>query len=65
MTDWQVGDRIRMVAMGDDPHPILPGTTGTITHLTLLWGETTQVAVDWDNGRSLHLILPIDVIERA
>jgi len=58
-----VGTRIRLVAMGEDPDPILPGTEGTVTHLNP-WGspphDEVQIAVDWDNGRSLMLLASVD-----
>jgi hypothetical protein len=37
--------------MSDDPCPIEPGTTGTVTG-----GNGAQMWVDWDNGRGLMLI---------
>jgi hypothetical protein len=62
MPPLRPGDRIRLVAMPQDPDPVLPGTTGTVTairpHRT--W---TQVDVDWDNGRKLMLSLPTDQYE--
>jgi hypothetical protein len=56
------GDRIRLSTMSDDPDPIPPGSTGTVTavrqHRT--WA---QVDVDWDNGRKLMLVVPPDQLE--
>jgi hypothetical protein len=56
------GDRIRLVAMTDDPDPIAAGTTGTVTavrqHRT--WA---QVDVAWENGRKLMLVVPPDQFE--
>ena len=62
MQSPQVGDRIRLVAMNDDPDPIPHGTLGTVTaiHNHHDW---VQVEVDWDNGRRLMLSLPDDLIE--
>ena len=52
------GDRIRLLAMPDDPDPIPAGTTGTVVHVTT--GAFAQIDVDWDNGRSLALIPDVD-----
>lgn len=58
------GDRIRLVAMPDDPAPIEPGTEGTVRRVN----ETTrQIDVAWDNGRGLFLVIDVDeweVIDR-
>ena len=58
----QPGDRIILVAMPNDPDPIPPGSTGTVTvvrqHRT--W---SQVDVAWDNGRTLMLSVPPDQFE--
>jgi hypothetical protein len=56
------GDRIRVIAMPDDPHPIPPGTTGSVTAVRHM-GTWSQVDVDWDNGRQLMLVVPPDQIE--
>jgi hypothetical protein len=62
MPTLRPGDRIRLIAMSDDPDPIPPGSTGTVTavrqHRT--WA---QVDVDWDNGRKLMLAVPPDQLE--
>jgi hypothetical protein len=66
MTSPQPGDRIRLVAMPDDPDPVPPGATGTITYVEQhgtgrdAW---LQVEVDWDNGRKLMLTVPPDRFE--
>lgn len=61
-SDLKVGQRIRLVKMGDDPRPIPPGETGTVTRVNPLWDGEIQVSVDWDSGRGLMLILPHDRI---
>lgn len=46
------GSRIVLDYMGDDPHPIEPGTRGTVRHVD----DIGTVHVDFDNGRRLGLI---------
>jgi hypothetical protein len=58
----QPGDRIRLVAMPDDPNPIQPGTMGTVT-VVRPHGTWAQVDVAWDNGRKLMLVVPPDQVE--
>lgn len=58
-----VGKRIRLTRM-IDPNPIPVGTQGEVT-----WVNTvkalgfTQIAVKWDNGRTLMLSIPPDAYE--
>ena len=58
----KIGDRIRLIFMPNDPDPVPAGSLGTIiaVHPHHSW---TQVEVDWDNGRSLMLTMPGDLIE--
>ncbi len=59
-------DRIRLVAMPDDPDPIPIGEVGTVIEVTRHGdGKNAwhQVDVEWDHGRSLMLTLPPDRIE--
>ncbi|NLS92727.1 MAG: DUF4314 domain-containing protein [Planctomycetaceae bacterium] len=56
------GDRIRLLAMNDDPDPIEPGTTGTVVSVRQQ-GTWAQVDVKWDNGRTLMLVVPPDRFE--
>ncbi len=60
-TRLKKGDRIRLVSMPQDPDPIPVGSLGTVVdvHEHLDW---TQVDVDWDNGRSLMLMMPDDCV---
>jgi hypothetical protein len=59
-----VGSRIELIEMPDDPDPVPPGTCGTITAVTNLTSiftdESFQLQVDWDNGRTLNMIVPPD-----
>ena len=57
------GDRIRLVAMPEDPDPIPIGSTGVITAIRkqhLVGSDWYQVDVTWDSGRTLMLIMPPD-----
>jgi len=47
----EVGTRIRLTRMNNDPDPIPVGSEGTVTG-----GNGSQMYVDWDCGRSLILI---------
>jgi hypothetical protein len=62
----EVGKRVRLVHMGEDPDPVPIGTEGTvalITELNFRDGKEMQVIVRWDNGRSLSCICPPDILE--
>lgn len=52
------GTRIRLVSMTDDPNPVPPGTTGTVTG-----GNGAQLWVRWDDGRTLALLVGVDAYE--
>ena len=60
------GDRIRLVAMADDPDPIHPGQAGTVIGVSRhgsgrdVWH---QIDVAWDDGRTLMLVSPPDTFE--
>ena len=62
----QPGDRIRLLAMPDDPVPILTGEIGTVIEVMRHGNGKDawhQVDVEWDHGRTLMLTLPPDRIE--
>ena len=62
----RVGDRIRLIAMQDDPDPIQIGELGTVTDCRRNGGGKDawyQVDVAWDNGRTLMLVSPPDQFE--
>ena len=46
------GDRVELIRMGDDPHPLEPGCRGTVTCMDALG----TIHVQWDNGRTLGLL---------
>ncbi len=50
------GTRIELIAMPDDPHPVAPGTRGTVTR-----SSEYQVHVAWDDGRALSVLPDLDV----
>jgi len=62
---YAVEDRIVMISMKNDPDPIRPGTKGTVSRIssTCTPGEV-QLGVKWDNGRTLAVLLPVDLIEK-
>ena len=63
----KVGDRIELVRMNDDPNPVPPGTKGTVKHIEdvhLGRENFTQVDVRWDDGRTLMVVCPPDVVRR-
>jgi hypothetical protein len=58
------GDRIELLNMHDDPHPIEVGTQGTVEDTQYLpYFKTHQVHVKWDNGRGLSLVMPPDQVK--
>lgn len=62
----KVGDRIRLINMPDDPHPIPAGTEGTVLSAdpsAFRRSGEWQISVKWDAPRSLSLIWPVDSFE--
>lgn len=62
----EVGDRIRLISMPNDPDPIPSGSLGTVVLVNPLhFRDKTEVQllVKWDNGRSLSCICPPDMVE--
>jgi hypothetical protein len=62
----QRGQRIRLLAMTDDPDPISVGTEGTVLEVSLVGhGRDAwhQIDVAWDSGRTLMLVAPPDEFE--
>ena len=59
---FEVGQRVRLIEMPDDPCPIEPGSEGTVRNVVQL-DRYVQLWVDWDCGRSLSPIIPPDTLE--
>lgn len=53
-----INKRIKLISMTDDPNPIPSGTMGTIRHV-----GGGVINVNWDNGRSLGLVMGVDKYE--
>lgn len=58
------GDRIRLIAMNDDPAPMEPGATGTVRGVNE-FHDGVHLNMEWDPnvGRNLNLCIPPDVVE--
>lgn len=57
----RVGDRVRITGtMPDDPDPLPIGAVGTVLRVL---HSAQQADVDWDNGRTLLLLLDVDPYE--
>ena len=55
-----VGDRIRLIQMSEDPHPVPPGTEGIVTSV-VLFREGASIGMQWiDCTRTLNLSVPPD-----
>ena len=65
-SQYKKGDRVKLVKMGNDPDPVPEGTEGEVTHVQYISVfKETQIGVNWDNGRTLSVILPQDRIEKV
>lgn len=59
---FKLGDRVRLVAtMKDDPNPIKAGDEGIINFINFCsFDHTTQIGIQWNSGRTLMALYPID-----
>jgi hypothetical protein len=59
------GQKIRLLYMHDDPDPIPTGTEGLVLDVQhgLFGSKDVVLAVRWDNGRALNVVLPPDRVE--
>lgn len=67
--DLKANDRIVLVYMGNDPDPIPVGTVGTVRDTIGFVRfdnneKEIQIAVEWDNGRTLNCICPPDIVRK-
>jgi hypothetical protein len=53
----QIGDRVRITGLMNDPDPLTVGEEGTVNWLGS-WDSdlTKQISVKWDSGRTLNLL---------
>jgi len=58
----EVGMRIKLIAMHDDPDPVPPGTIGEVINVSNVFGDTI-IGVKWENGRTLNVIKGVDKYE--
>lgn len=63
MTDVEIGSRIRLLYMGNDPDPVPPGTEGVVNYVGPVCSIGQQIGVKWDDGRTLMLIVGEDRFE--
>ena len=61
----EVGQRIRLIEMPNDPCPIEPGSLGTVININLDPSDRArhQIGVRWDGSRSLMLVAGVDQFE--
>lgn len=60
----EIGQRIRLIEMPNDPCPIPPGTEGTVSAVLNPDTPSVQICVKWDIARSLMLIPGVDRWEK-
>ena len=53
---YPAGSRIRLTKMGNAPHPIPPGSMGTLDHID----DAGQFQINWDSGQRLPLAIGED-----
>lgn len=54
------GDVIELLEMLNDPNPIEVGDKGEVLSIVPMGSDEYQIQVDWESGRSLHLLYPQD-----
>ena len=58
MRQVKVGDRIRLIAMPQDPDPLPAGSEGVV--VAVMDDFMPQIEVRWDSGRTLYLLPDVD-----
>ncbi|MER9176229.1 DUF4314 domain-containing protein [Mesorhizobium sp. M0955] len=62
---FRKGDRLELLAMPNDPCPVPVGTKGTVVaDSTWVDYETWQTRMQWDDGRTLAIVSPIDKVRK-
>jgi hypothetical protein len=56
----KIGDIVECIEMPHDPAPIAPGDKGEVTSINNCGDGEVQIVVNWESGRRLHLIYPVD-----
>lgn len=56
---YPIGSVIRLLYMSHDPFPIPQGMTGTVKYID----DIGNIIINWDNGRTLNLIIGVDLFE--
>jgi len=55
------GTEVELLAMPEDPHPVLPGTRGKV----IMVDDAGQLVMKWSNGSSLSLIPGVDSFQKV
>ncbi|NMC34514.1 MAG: DUF4314 domain-containing protein [Veillonellaceae bacterium] len=61
MSELKEGTRVRVLDM-QDKDPVPAGTEGTVKWVVKV-ADSNVIAVRWDNGRTLNLVVPPDTYE--
>lgn len=54
------GQIVELLQMDNDPQPIPVGTKGKVLRINPMPNNEKQIVVEWENGRTLTLIYPVD-----